>query len=134
MQDNDPYTLFGVTFGISSIAGLAALLRSKQELTQRLVISAFLNAGLFGTGVAMVWYECYGGKAHPWFVMGISLLAGLGGTTLLDFCLQGAGVLIQNYSQRLGNALPVGGQATTPTTGPASLPVSNEPQPPEPKP
>lgn len=114
MQDQNPYSLFGLTFGISSVAGLAALLRSKQQLNPRLVISAFLNAGLFGTGVAMVWYENYGGKSHPWFMMGISLLAGLGGTTLLDFCLQAANEGLKNYARRLSEAAPVPQHSDTP--------------------
>jgi len=85
MNEKDPLTLFSMAFGLSSVAGLAAILRNGKVITLRLLISATLNSGLFGLGVAMVWYNFYGGAQYPWFMLGVSLLAGLGGASLMDF-------------------------------------------------
>lgn len=85
----DPPTVFAVTFSVSSIAGLAQLLRSGKELNRRAVSAAMLNSGIFGLVIAMVWWEKYAVEpAGIWFLMGISAAAGLGGITLLDFAIE----------------------------------------------
>ena len=107
MNEKDPNQIFGFVFAVSSVAGLASLLRSSQPLTTRNVLSAFLNSGMFGLGVAVVWYEYYGGAAHPWFMIGISLLAGLGGTSMLDFAIQLAQSSFTSYASRIAAAAPL---------------------------
>lgn len=97
MDERDPITLFSIAFGLSSVAGLAALLRNGRALTWRLILSAALNSGLFGIGVAMIWYNYYGGAQHPWFMLGVSLLAGLGGASLIDLCYTCVQNGIKNY-------------------------------------
>jgi len=85
----DPPTVFGATFTISSLAGLAQLLRSGKELSRRSIISAMLNSGIFGLVIALVWWEKYAVEPNGvWFLMGVSLMAGLGGVTLLDFVIE----------------------------------------------
>lgn len=81
----DPIKIFLSTFSISSFAGLAALLRTGRQLTVRGVLSAMLNSGLLGLGIAFIWYNWF--AENLWFLMGVSLLAGLGGLTVLDFFL-----------------------------------------------
>ena len=39
-------------------------------------------------GVALTWYEYFNGRDHIYFMIGVSLLAGLGGSTTVDFLLQ----------------------------------------------
>ena len=85
----DPVTPFGVfasSGGIASLAGLAALLRSGKPLTTRAVVSAVLNSGIMGFVIAALWYSYFQGNTY--FLIGLSALAGLGGTTLVDFCIQ----------------------------------------------
>ena len=68
-------------FGISSVGGLAALLRSKKPLTWRNVAAAFLYSGMMGLCIGLLWYNI------P-FLLGVSGLAGIGGTTVVDFIIQ----------------------------------------------
>jgi len=85
----DPPTVFTATFAISSLAGLAQLLRSGKELSRRNILSAMLNSGIFGLVIALVWWEKYSVEPQGiWFLMGVSLMAGLGGVTLLDFAIE----------------------------------------------
>jgi len=87
MQDElDPLKIFCSTFAISSFAGLAALLRSGKQLSFRVIASAMLNSGLLGLGLAFLWYNYF--RGNVWFLMGVCLLAGLGGVTLVDFVCQ----------------------------------------------
>lgn len=97
MNERDPVTLFSIAFGLSSVAGLASILRNGKQITWRMCVSATLNSGLFGMGVAMLWYHFYGGSAYPWFMLGVSLLAGLGGASLVDFFYQVVQDGFRNY-------------------------------------
>lgn len=86
MNKYDPYLQFLATFSVSSFAGLAALLRSGEKLNFRVVASAMLNSGFLGLVIFMCWGG--GGAAgNIWALMGISILAGLGGNTAIDFAL-----------------------------------------------
>lgn len=82
-----PIEVFLSAFSICSVAGLASYLRSGRELTARQVFSAMLNSGLLGLAIAFLWYRYFNGKDNIWFLLGVSLLAGLGGASLLDFIL-----------------------------------------------
>lgn len=84
-----PLHVFASCFCIASFAGLASLLRSKKQLTGRLLVSAFLYSGLFGLVIGLLWYNYFGGQDNLYFLIGVSGLAGLGGTSLLDFVVQG---------------------------------------------
>lgn len=83
--------LFGGIFIACSLAGLAALLRSKQAIDARAVLSALLNSGFIGTVIGMAWYSSYK-DTNLYFLIAVSILAGLGGSTTLDFALQYARV------------------------------------------
>jgi len=73
---------FVAAFGIAALAGLAALLRSKQEIRWRNFLSAILYSGIVGLIVSMI--------AHKYFeqniplLLAISGLSGIGGATTLD--------------------------------------------------
>ena len=89
MSDNlSPFQAFISAFSVSSLAGLAAYLRSNRELTVRGTISAMLNSGLLGLAIAFLWYNYFNDNGNIWFMLGISLLAGLGGISVLDFVIQ----------------------------------------------
>lgn len=79
-----PTTLFLACL-VSGLAGLAALLRSGKPLTWLGVLSAFLNSGLLGLGLAMVWATQF--QETPHTLVGICVLVGLGGMPTIDFLL-----------------------------------------------
>lgn len=83
----EPLKLFGGIFVAASFAGLAALLRSKQKVSARAVVSAMLNSGFIGTVIGLIWYSQYK-DTNLFFLVGVSILAGLGGSTTIDFVLQ----------------------------------------------
>lgn len=70
----------------ASFAGLATQLRSGKELSRRAIAAAMLNSGLIGAIIALLGYRAFA-EDLP-YLMGMSLLAGIGGATILDFALQ----------------------------------------------
>jgi len=80
--------VFFAAFSISSLGGLAALLRSNKDISWRSGISAFLYSGVMGLIIALLWYNLFEGQGNIYFLLGISGLAGIGGTTVLDFVIQ----------------------------------------------
>lgn len=85
--DASPWLLFGGVFVVASLGGLAALLRSGQDITRRQVCSALLNSGMLGLIIAMSLWSRYGGK-DPYLLLAVSVLAGFGGATTIDLLLQ----------------------------------------------
>jgi hypothetical protein len=87
MSDRFTYTQLGVflaAFAISSLGGLAALIRSGKELTIRAIIGALLYSGIIGLIIALAWYNYFEGAGNIPFLLAISGLAGIGGATVLD--------------------------------------------------
>jgi len=76
-----------VIFPITSLSGLANLLRSEQTITKRAVVSVILNSGLFGVSVAAGMLHKFGDDSIL-LVITISILSGLGGNAAIDFALQ----------------------------------------------
>lgn len=86
MQEKlDPITLMATAAVVGALAGLAALLRSSTALTVRNVVSALLNSSALGAGLAMLLFAYF--QDNTWFLLGLCLLAGLGGMTILGFLL-----------------------------------------------
>lgn len=83
-----PLQVFMSALAISSFGGLAALLRSDKSVNFRSVLSATLYSGLMGLIIALCWYNWFDGDGNTYFLLGISGLAGIGGTTVIDFILQ----------------------------------------------
>lgn len=78
--------IFAASFIISSIAGLARLLRSypaDKPIPARLYFAAILNSGITGLVIALLWYHMYSDNLT--FLIGISTLAGIGGISITDF-------------------------------------------------
>ena len=88
MDKMTPFQVFLASFSISSLGGLAALLRSERELTWRSAASAILYSGMMGVIIALLWYNFFDGKGNLHFLLGVSGLAGIGGTTVVDFVIQ----------------------------------------------
>lgn len=84
----EPIRIFISAFGIASLGGLAALLRSKKELTLRSVSSAILSSGIVGLIIALTWYNYFNKEGNIYFLLGVSALAGIGGMTVTDFVIQ----------------------------------------------
>ena len=82
-QEIDPVYLFVTAFLVAGMAGVAALLRTSKTITLRLFMSALLNAGALGLGIAFFLFNYC--KDSRWFLLGICLFAGLGGMTALGF-------------------------------------------------
>lgn len=82
---DENFGLFACAFLVSGFAGLAALLRSGAKLTSCNVCSSFLNSGILGLGISLLWYSKY--QEDVYFLVGICVLAGLGGMTTVDYVM-----------------------------------------------
>lgn len=122
MQDKvDPLRMLLVAFGLASFGGVAALLRSNQVITLRSFLSACTYSGLAGLVVSLLWFRYFDDEGNIYFLLGVAALAGVGGSTVLDFLLQS-----------LLRTLRAGGLSVTfgpPMTGADAPPLPN-PQPP----
>jgi hypothetical protein len=76
--------IFLAAFGLASLGGLAALLRSGKPLCVRVVTAATLYSGLIGLTIALIWYNYFSGSDNIPFLLGVSTLAGVGGVTAMD--------------------------------------------------
>lgn len=103
-MDQSSYGVFITGFVVSALAGLAALLRSSEEMTKLKVCSAVLNSGLMGLGISLLWYNKF--QENIPFLIGICVLAGLGGMTTLDFVV--AAIRKGGFSVKIGPDGPDG--------------------------
>ncbi len=90
-------SVFASAFGVSAFAGLATLLRFSRKLSKLAVVSSMLNAGFMGLAISLIWYENYQKAANIHGLIGICVLAGMGGSTLTDILislLSGAGIKV----------------------------------------
>lgn len=84
MRDYMSFIIVGVIFPISSFAGLAALMRTGRKMTWRSIFSSMLNSGLLGVAIACGMIHAFGPE-HKFFIGFVSLMAGLGGNTAVEF-------------------------------------------------
>lgn len=82
----DPWIAALFAFFGASFAGLATQLRTGKDLTRRAVAAAMLNSGFIGAIIALLGYKTFADNVP--YLIGMSLLAGIGGATMLDFALQ----------------------------------------------
>jgi hypothetical protein len=73
-------------FGVASLAGIAQLIRRNEPIDIRKLIGALLYSGIVGVIVSMLLYEYMGDKNYV-LLMGVSGLAGLGGSSVIDLLL-----------------------------------------------
>jgi hypothetical protein len=76
----NPFGVFASAFLVSAFAGLAALLRSDSKINVKSIFSALLNSGCLGLAISLCWYSKFSDNIFS--LVGICLLAGLGGNTL----------------------------------------------------
>lgn len=90
-------------FGAASFAGLATLLRFARRISRLSIISAMLNSGFLGLAIALIWYQNYRDAKNVYGLIGICVLAGMGGSTLTDLLislLAGAGIRVTIIHER----------------------------------
>jgi len=108
LENNDPSTvsssweplkIFITVFLLGGLAGLAALLRSKEELSRKAICGAIINSAFCSLIVAMVWWNKYQ-ETNFFFLMGVSILAGFGGNTTIGiitaFCQKKLNITIDD--------------------------------------
>lgn len=81
----NPIYVFVSSFFLASFAGGAALLRSGAPLNWKSVLSSTLNSGLIGLAIALLYITQFGDNVY--FLIGSACLAGMGGSTAIDFIL-----------------------------------------------
>lgn len=84
----EPWHILASCFTVSSIAGLAQLLRSDRPLTWRNIVSAVLYSGISGLIIGLLWFNYFSGSDNVYFLVGISGLAGIGSVSILDLIMQ----------------------------------------------
>lgn len=82
---SDPWVIGLLAFFGASFAGLANQLRTGKALTARAVAAAMMNSGFIGAIIALMGYQMFTDNLP--YLFGLSLLAGIGGATMLDFIL-----------------------------------------------
>jgi hypothetical protein len=87
MPGFDPLAVFLSAFGVSAFAGLAALLRPGKSVTFLAVASSMLYSGLMGLAISLIWYKYFCAQDNIYLLIGICVLAGLGGNSFTDFLL-----------------------------------------------
>jgi len=90
-------SVFAAAFGVSAFAGLATLLRFSRKLSKLAIVSAMLNSGFLGLAISLIWYQNYREAANVHGLIGICVLAGMGGSTITDVLislLAGAGIKV----------------------------------------
>lgn len=83
-----PFYVFLSAFLCSSFAGLASLLRSEKKLTWLNITSSFLNSGMLGMAISLIWYTKYQEANNIFFLVGLCTLAGLAGHSAVDAILK----------------------------------------------
>lgn len=97
LDANHPIWVFLSAFGVSSFAGLATYLRFSRKLALLSFLSAVMNAGCMGLAIALIWYQHYRKSENVYGLIGICVLAGMGGSTVTDIfwsVLSGAGIKV----------------------------------------
>lgn len=83
---DESFLLGLLAFFGASLSGLAAQLRSGGSLSARSVAAAILNSGLVGLIIFLVGYRVFHDDMP--YLIGMAMLSGIGGATLMDFALQ----------------------------------------------
>lgn len=85
--DSGTLKTLAAIFAVNSVAGLTALLNSGQKITWVRAVSAMLYSGLIGAAIYAILSSYM--KDELLVAMGVSVLAGLGGASLLDLIKAG---------------------------------------------
>ena len=77
-----PIRTIVAAFGLSSFAGLVAHLREGKPWTVGSILVAACASGCMGAAITMIWYTKF--QDNIYFLVGIVLLASLGGRPVVD--------------------------------------------------
>jgi hypothetical protein len=98
-----PIWVFLSAFGVSAFAGMATYLRFSRKISRLGLTSAMLNAGCLGLAISLIWYQHYRKSENVYGLIGICVMAGMGGSTVTDILwsiLSGAGIKVTiNHEQ-----------------------------------
>ena len=97
LEDKPAIQTFLASFAVSSACGLATKLRNGNHVGLRELAVAGFYSGCVGLVISLIWYNNWG-PTNPYFLIGVSGLAGLGGVSLADLLVQfmaKGGVLIK---------------------------------------
>lgn len=97
MEAVHPIWVFLSAFGVSAFAGLATYLRFSRKMSGVGLFSGMLNAGCLGLAISLLWYQHYRNSENVYGLIGICVLAGMGGSTVTDLAwsiLSGAGLKV----------------------------------------
>jgi len=83
----DPVWVATIAFVIAALGGIAACLRTKEQITCKRLVAAFLYSGLIGLCVCFIWYNYFDGQDNIMFLLGLSGIAGICGAGALDLLL-----------------------------------------------
>lgn len=103
----DSLALAVVAFFGASFAGLATQLRSGKIPDRWSICSAMLNSGLMGAIIALLGQKTF--SEDPPYLLGMALLAGMGGASLLDFFFalvkrrMGITIRVERYDEKKGD-------------------------------
>jgi hypothetical protein len=77
--------VFVCAFLFASLSGVASVLRASAKPTLWAVLSSALNSGMLGLGLSLLWIAYFRDNVH--FLVGICVLAGLGGVSTVELAL-----------------------------------------------
>lgn len=80
-DDLTPLSVFISCFSIAALCGFFTHLRSGAPLLAREVIAVTFYSGFIGLVIGLMWFR-YFSPGNLYFLIGVSGLAGLGGTTM----------------------------------------------------
>lgn len=83
----DPLHVALAMIPLGALAGLAALLRSQERITKRAVAAAMLNSAIFCAAISALMFWHFG-DTQVFLNLGVSMLAGLGGNTLIGVAIR----------------------------------------------
>jgi hypothetical protein len=99
IDDTSLWLLFALAGGAgASVLALGMLLRSNEQLTRRAVIGTLLHSLAWGAAVFLMTYKYGDLQLH--FVLGLSVLSGMGAASMVD-------LVLLMVKQRLGISITV---------------------------
>lgn len=110
------FSVFLSAFGTASFAGLATLLRFAKKISKLAIVSAMLNSGFLGLAIALIWYQNYRNAENVYGLIGVCVLAGMGGSTLTDLLisiLAGAGIRVTIVHERVHEQTHIDAQSNS---------------------
>lgn len=95
---HNPIFMWLLAVAGASFAGLAALLKSGEKITLRAFAAASLNSGVAGSVIFFLGYGRFADDTT--FLVGVSILGGVGGATTLSFGLELAKTVLRAVAGR----------------------------------